>query len=62
MTATHLKSQAHAFIDQLPETATWDDVLCEMAVRCEIEEGLKDSAAGRVLAIEEVIERFNLAE
>jgi len=62
MTATHLKGQAHALIDQLPETATWDDVLYEMAVRREIEEGLKDSAAARVLPIEEVIKRFNLSE
>jgi plasmid stabilization system protein ParE len=50
MTATHLKGQAHALIDQLAETATWDDVLYEMAVRREIEEGLKDSAAARVSA------------
>lgn len=62
MTATHLKGQTHALIDQFPETATWDDVLYETAVRREIEEGLKDSAAARVLPIEEVIKRFNLAE
>jgi predicted transcriptional regulator len=62
MTVTHLKGQAHALIDQLPETATWDDVLYEMAVRREIEEGLKDSAAGHVVPVEEVVKRFNLAE
>lgn len=62
MTATHLKGKAHALTDQLSETATWDDVLYEMAVRREIEEGLKHSAAARVLPIEEVIKRFNLAE
>jgi hypothetical protein len=55
MTATHLKGQAHALIDQLPETATWDDVLYEMAVRREVKEGLKCSAAARLLPIEEVI-------
>jgi hypothetical protein len=39
------KQRALALIDQLPNTATWDDVIEAFAV----EEGLEDLRAGRVL-------------
>jgi predicted transcriptional regulator len=39
------KEQARALIDQLPDSATWDDVAQAVAV----EEGLADLRAGRIL-------------
>jgi predicted transcriptional regulator len=56
----NLKQQAHALIDGLPDTAMWDDVVYGLVVRREIEKGLTESAAGRVIPTEEVIKRFNL--
>ncbi len=44
-TASSLKQQAHALIDDLPDTATWDNVVYEMAVRRSIERGLADADA-----------------
>ena len=35
--SSSLKQQAHALIEHLPDTATWDDVVYEMAVRRSIE-------------------------
>ncbi len=40
-----LKQQAHALIDNLPETATWDDVAYETELRASIEHGLADAEA-----------------
>jgi hypothetical protein len=47
-----LKQQAHALIDNLPESATWDDVAYEAELRSSIEHGLADAEAGRIVAVE----------
>lgn len=60
--ATNLKQQAHQLIDQLPDGATWDDVVYEMAVRRSIERGLADADAGRLTEIKDVRREFGLSE
>ena len=60
--ASLLKQQAHAVIDQLPDTATWDDVVYELAVRRSIERGLADSEARRTTSHEDVLKEFSIAE
>ena len=47
MPTTNIKQEAHRLIEQLPETATWDDLMYEIYVRQAIEAGLADSEAGR---------------
>lgn len=42
------KQEAHNLVDQLPDNATWQDLIYRAAVRADIEAGLQDSAAGRV--------------
>lgn len=61
-TATNLKQQAHELIDQLPDGATWDDVVYEMAVRRSIERGLADADAGRLTDLKDVRREFGLSE
>jgi predicted transcriptional regulator len=60
MSTTDVKEQAHALIDSLDDTATWDDVAYHMEVRASIEQGLADSKAGRVYTTEEVRKHFGL--
>lgn len=60
--AMSFKQQAHALIDQLPDTATWDDVVYEMAVRRSIERGLADADAGRLTDVEDLRKEFGLPE
>ncbi|MBA4284867.1 MAG: hypothetical protein C0434_04980 [Xanthomonadaceae bacterium] len=62
MTATNLKQQAHELIDRLPDGATWDDVVYEMAVRRSIERGLADADAGRLTDLKDVRREFGLSE
>jgi len=57
-----IKQAAHQLIDQLPENATWKDVVYEMVVRQEIEKGLEDSDAGRTTPVEEVMKEFGIQE
>jgi predicted transcriptional regulator len=57
-----LKQQAHALVDNLPESATWDDLAYEAELRASIDRGLADSEAGRVVAIEDMVKEFGVEE
>ncbi|MHB1142518.1 MAG: hypothetical protein ACYC1T_12300 [Sulfuricaulis sp.] len=52
------KQVARQLIDKLPDNATWDDVVYEMAMCREIELGLADSDANRTTPAEDVIRDF----
>ncbi|BBO93086.1 hypothetical protein [Desulfosarcina ovata] len=55
-----IKEQAHRLVDNLPDTATWDDVMYRIYVRQAIEAGIKDSDQGRTVDVEAVRKRFGL--
>lgn len=55
-----LKQEAHALIDHLPDTATWDDVVHRMAVRRSIERGLADADSGRLTDVADVRRELGL--
>jgi hypothetical protein len=54
------KEQACRLLDNLPDTATWDDVMYRIYVRQAIEAGIKDSDQGRTLDVKDVRKRFGL--
>ena len=56
------KQEAHKLIDQLPDNATWQDLIYRVAVRADIEAGLQDSASGRVTPVEDMLKEFGFAE
>jgi predicted transcriptional regulator len=49
-----VKEEAKRLIEELPEQATWDDVMYEFYIRKKIETGLKAAEAGDVVPHEEV--------
>jgi predicted transcriptional regulator len=55
-----MKEEAAKLVHDLPDQATWDDLMYEIYVRQKIEEGLKAADEGRVLSHEEVKRRFGL--
>jgi len=61
METVNVKDEARRLIEQLPDDATWDDLMHEIYVRQAIEAGLEDSRAGRVSSIEEVRSRLGLS-
>ena len=60
MSTTTVKEEARRLVDNLPDDATWDDLMYEIYVRQAIEAGLQDSEAGRTLDVVEVRARFGL--
>jgi predicted transcriptional regulator len=62
MENTSVKSEAHRLVDELPENATWEDLMYRIYVRQAIEAGIEDSRAGRVIPDEEVGKEFGLAQ
>lgn len=61
-TSASPKQEAHALIAELPDTASWDDVVYRLAVRRSIERGLADVETGRLTDLEEVRREFGLRE
>ena len=57
-----VSQEAHRLVDDLPENATWDDLMYRTYVRQAIESGLEDVDAGRTLDVKEVRRRFELPE
>ena len=62
MTTVIGKQDAHRLVDNLPEDATWDDLMHEIYVRETIERGLADSRAGRTKEVKEVRAKYGLPE
>ena len=54
------KQEAHRLVDQMPQDATWDDLMHEIYVREAIERGLADSEAGRTKDVREVRAQYGL--
>ena len=54
----NIKPEARRIVDQLPDTATWEDLMYEIYVRESVEAGLADAEAGRMVPQEEAISRI----
>jgi predicted transcriptional regulator len=53
-----VKEEARKVVDNLPDHATWDDLMYELYVRQKIEAGIQAADEGRVLSHEQVKQRF----
>ena len=62
MQAVGIKQQAYRLLEELPDNATWDDLMYKIYVRLAIEAGIKDSQAGRTTDVKEVRTRFGLPQ
>ncbi|HTU18751.1 MAG TPA: hypothetical protein VMG10_11880 [Gemmataceae bacterium] len=62
MPETTIKDEAHRIVEQLPDGASWEDLIYRLYVRQSIEAGLRDGEVGRVETVEEVRKSFGLPE
>ena len=62
MSTASLKQTAHQIIDELPEDANWKDLIYELSVLQDIEEGLSASEAGHTIDNATVRKQFGLPE
>jgi len=60
MQTESVKTQAHRLVDDLPDSATWEDVMYRIYVRETVEAGIKDSDEGRTVDVKEVRKKFGL--
>ena len=60
MQTEKIKQEAHRLLDNMPEKATWEDLMYRIYVREAIEAGIKDSDEGRTVDVKEVRKRFGL--
>jgi predicted transcriptional regulator len=60
METTRVKDQARRLVEDLPDDASWDDLMYKIYVRQAIEAGLEDSAAGRTVDVKDVRAQFGL--
>jgi hypothetical protein len=56
----NVKSEAVRLVNDLPESATWDDLMNRIYVQQCIDAGVADADANRVVSVEEVRRRFGL--
>lgn len=60
MQTESIKAQAQKLVDNLPDSATWEDVMYRIYVRQAIDAGLIDSDDGRTVDVKEVRKKFGL--
>jgi hypothetical protein len=61
-TVSTIKDEARRIVDDLPDDATWEDLVYRIYVRQSIEAGIRDADAGRVESVAEVRRSFGLPE
>jgi hypothetical protein len=57
-----LKKEVENMLNDLSDDANWDDLMYKIYVRQSIEQGLKDSEAGRTVSHEHIKKKYQLAE
>ena len=56
----NIKEEARRLVEDLPENATWDDLMYRLYVRQAMEAGLGDNDAGNTVDVEDVRVKFGL--
>ena len=52
------KAEAMELLNEIPEDATWDDIMYQFYVRKKVEAAIESADAGKVVPHEEVKKRF----
>lgn len=60
MNTLNLKEKAIKLVNDLPEDATWDDLMYKIYVQQAIEAGIEDSDAGKTMSVRDVRAKFGL--
>jgi hypothetical protein len=60
--ASTIKAEARRMVEELPDTASWEDLIYRIYVRQSIEAGIKDADEGRVESVEELRRSYGLPE
>lgn len=61
MQIENIKEKAHQLLNNLSDSATWEDLMYRIYVREAIEAGIKDSDQGRTVDVAGVRKKFGLS-
>lgn len=57
-----IRDKVRHLADELPQGATWDDVLYRVALCRSVERGLADAQAGRLVPVEKLLKEYGIEE
>jgi predicted transcriptional regulator len=60
--ALTIKQRAHQVIEALSDDATWQELLCALELRSDVEAGLADAKVGRVTDTDELRREYGLRQ
>ena len=60
--ALTIKQRAHEVIEAVSDDATWQELLCALELRSDVEAGLADATAGRVSDTDELRREYGLRQ
>ena len=60
--ALTIKQRAHQVIEAVSDDATWQELLCALELRSDVEAGLADAKAGRVSDTDELRREYGLRQ
>jgi predicted transcriptional regulator len=60
--ALTIEQRAHQVVDAASDDATWQELLCALELRFDIEAGLADAKAGRVTDTDELRREYGLRQ
>lgn len=55
------KQEAHQLIDDLPDTASWDELIYQAALHRAIEHGIVEANAGQLIPVEVLMKDYGLS-
>ena len=55
-----IKDEASRIVEDLPDSATWDDIVCRIYIHQAIDDGIKDSDERRTVHVNEMRKKFGL--
>jgi hypothetical protein len=58
--AAVFKQEAHKLVDELPDTANWDDLIYQAALHRAIDRGLAEADAGQLIPVEELLKDYGI--
>ena len=61
-TVNNTKQEAYKLIEELPDTATWEELLYQIESRASIERGLQDVKSGRIFSHDQIKQEFCIKE
>jgi hypothetical protein len=59
--AAVFKQEAHKLVDELPDSASWDDLIYQAALHRAIDRGIAEADEGQLIPIEDLLKDYGVS-